>query len=138
MIKLLHSRLLYNRIKHTERTTPCSSITEEQGGKIAKLISKELGIPPITVWFTNKISKPEETFWDIIYRFLFGRYFRTVGTAYLKSRTILIHKGGENLPTLIHEIAHLLPGGMNHNHQWVANYNIVKNIILDCEACLFE
>jgi hypothetical protein len=138
MIKLLRNRLSYNRAKDAEQTTPCYSITEEQGSKIAKLVSKILGIPSITIWFTNKTSKPEETFWDTIYRFLFGRYFHIAGTAYYKSRIILIHKGGENLPTLIHEIAHLLPGGMNHNYQWAINYNIVKNIILDYEACLFE
>jgi hypothetical protein len=61
-----------------------------------------------------------------------------MGTAHYKNRIISIHKGGENLPTLIHEIAHLLPGGMNHKHQWVVNYNIVKNIILDYEAYPFE
>jgi hypothetical protein len=87
-------------------------INEWQGRYIASTLQKKLDFDPVRVHFFEKENIKEDEYGTKV---LHGR-------AYHKSRAIVLWKTGHEIINLLHELAHLMPGGNGHSLKWVDNF----------------
>lgn len=106
---------------------------------IISTICEKLNLPKMTIkfcfyekkadWFLRKLCRffNKEKLCDL-YEEKIGKRRLRVGEAYHEINYIVLYSSGQNISTLLHEIAHLLPNGVNHGKNWIKNFKEVVKI----------
>jgi hypothetical protein len=106
---------------------------------IVSKICKELNLSEMTInfcfyekkadWYLRKLCRffNKEKLCDL-YEEKIGKRRLSIGEAYHEINHIVLYSYGQNISTLLHEIAHLLPNGANHGKNWIKNFKEVVEI----------